>query len=232
MQSAIRALVVTILVCAGPFSAGALAATITGKVVDTANRPVASAIVGISEVPTSLSNPPAWHGTSTRTAADGTFSFTNLEAATYLLCSQVPRGNLLSPCQWTTARPHVTVASATATTSITLTMRPGYRLPIRVDDPQGLLNAHEGKTAGAHLLIGVHGGYQFEAADIDSNDNSGRNVSILVPFDAPVTVSVFSKFFKLQDSVGNAMNKSTAVPVNVSSAAPSSKLNIKVIGNN
>jgi hypothetical protein len=139
---------------------------------------------------------------------------------------------LIDPCQWTTTLPHATVTSSTSTSSITLTMRSGYRLPIRVDDAQGLLAAHEGKTAGAHLLIGVNGGYHSETAVIDSTDSAGRNVSILVPFDTPLSVSVQSRFFKLQDATGNAINKGAAFPVTAASAAPTANLNIKVVGTN
>ena len=223
---------VTSIAVLGSFSTLMNAGTVSGKVVDIANRPVVTAIVTISEQPASLSKPAAMHGASTQTSADGTFSFDNLETGTYLLCAQVPRGTLLNPCQWTTTRPHATLASGTATTSITLTMRPGYRLPIRVDDPQGLLNAHEGKTPGAHLLIGVDGGYHFETATIDSADASGRNVSLLVPFDVHVGVAVQSRFFKVQDQAGNAIKSAAALPVSVSSADPSSRVTIKVVGNN
>ena len=209
------------------------AATITGKVVDTASRPV-TAFVTISQLPTSLSaKPGSMFASAIQAAADGTFSFADLPPGAYMLCAQVPKGTLINPCQWTTAPPpHLTLSAAASTASITLTMRPGYRIPIRIDDPHGMLNAHEGKTPGAHLLVGVHGGYRFEAADIDSTDSSGRNLSVLVPFDAPVAVSFQGGFFKLQDSAGNAVNKGIAMPVTVASAAPSAKLNIKVIGTN
>jgi len=60
-------------------------------------------------------------------------------------------------------------------------MRPGYRLPIRLDDPQSLLPANEGKTPSAHLLIGVSGGHHFEEAVTDATDTAGRDVSLLVP---------------------------------------------------
>jgi hypothetical protein len=208
------------------------AGTISGNVVDIFNHPVVSAAVMISEEPTVASKPPSLKGASTRAAADGTFSFTNLEAGTYLLCAQVPGGTLLNPCQWTTTPPQVTLNSTTATSSITLTMRPGYRLPIRVDDPQGLLSANEGKTPGAHLLVGVQGGYNFEAAQIDSTDIGGRNISVLVPFDASVSVMVQSRFFKLQDTAGNSINRAGAVPITASSAAPTAKFSIEVVGSN
>jgi hypothetical protein len=222
----------TVLIAASLFPLQAVAATITGKVVDTANRAVVAASVMISEVPTTQSKPANMKGAFIRTAADGSFSFGNLEAGTYLLCAQVPKGTLLNTCQWTTSLPHVILASATATSSITLTMRPGYRVPIRVDDPQGLLSANEGKRPGAHLLVGVQGGYHFETADIDSTDSAGRNISVLVPFDVAVSVTVQSAFFKLQDAVGNAIGKAAVLPVTASSAAPTAKLNIKVVGNN
>ena len=232
MQTNTTFLVGLVLIMGSVLDPQSFAGTITGKVVDTFNRPVSAAIVTLSQEPASLSKPAPMHGSTSQTAADGTFSFDGLDAASYLLCAQVPKGTLLNPCQWTTALPHATLSSATATTSITLTMRSGYRIPIRVDDPQGLLNIHEGKTPGAHLLIGIPGGYHFEIADIDSADAAGRNLSVLVPFDAPVSVAVQSRFFKVQDPAGNLINKAAALPVTVSSAAPTSKLNIKVIGNN
>jgi len=206
------------------------AGTISGNVVDAANHPVASAIVTMSEGAASRSTPPAFHGGSTQTATDGSFSFTNLEAGTYLLCAQVPHGTLLNPCQWTTTLPQAALASATSTAEITLTMRPGYRLPIRVDDAQGLLNAREGLTPGAHLLIGANGRYHFEVANVDSTDAAGCNLSLLVPFDTPATITVRGGFFKLQDAAGNALG--TALPVTVSSAVPSGGLEVKVVGTN
>jgi len=216
----------------GASSLSGEAATISGNVVDSSNHAVASAIVTISEEPASTSAPAAMHGASTQTATDGTFSFASLQAGTYLLCAQVPHGTLIDPCQWTTTLPHISVATSTSTSSITLTMRSGYRLPIRVDDAQGLLSANEGKTAGAHLLIGVNGRYHFDTAVIDSTDSAGRNVSVLVPFDTSFSVSVQSRFFKLQDATGNTINKGAAFPVTVSSAAPSASLNVKVVGTN
>jgi hypothetical protein len=232
MLSERRVLIAALVLNASFLASQMRGGTILGKVTDTANHPVPSAVITISEEPASLSVPPAMHGASTRTAFDGTFAFGNLEAGTYLLCAQLPRGTLLNPCQWTTTLPHVTIGSATATTPVTLTMRPGYRLPIRVNDPQGLLNANEGKTPGAHLLIGVHGGYHFEMADIDSADAAGRNVSVLVPFDVAVAVSVQSRFFQVQDAAGNAVKNAVALPVTVRSAAPSASLSIKVVGHN
>lgn len=206
------------------------AAVISGKVVDTSSHAVTSATVTISEEAASKTAPSTFHGSSTETAADGTFSFTNLEAGTYLLCAQVPKGTLLNPCQWTKTIPQVTIGSSAETASITLTMQPGFRLPIRVDDLQNLLTTNEGETPGAHLLIGVNGGYHFEVAGVDSNDSSGRNVSVLVPFDASIAVTVQSNFFKLQDAAGNAINKSALLPVTVSSAAPTTTLIVKVVG--
>ena len=226
-----RALLIAIVALGGLPLSRALAGTVSGRVVDTANHPVAAAVVTISEGAPSPSTPPTMHGAGAQTAADGTFSFANLDAGTYLLCSQVPRGTLLNPCQWTKTMPLVTVASATATASITLTMLPGYRLPIRVNDPQNLLAANEGKAPGPHLLVGVNGGYHFEEAVIDATDIAGRNVSLLVPFNAPVAVTVQSNFFKLQDGAGNPLNKANAVPI-AASATATSGFTVQVVGKN
>ena len=105
------------------------AASIAGSVVDTTNHPIAAAIVTISGGGASRTTPPTMHGAATQTASDGTFSFTNLDAGTYLVCAQVPKGTLLNPCQSTRTPPLVIITSSTATAAITLTMLPGYRLP-------------------------------------------------------------------------------------------------------
>ena len=82
------------------------------------------------------------------------------------------------------------------------------------------------------MMIGVHGGYHFEAAALDATDSSGRNISVLVPFDVPVAVSVQSNFFKLQDGVGNTINKAGAVPVTASSVTAAPGITVKIVGKN
>jgi hypothetical protein len=77
------------------------------------------------------------------------------------------------------------------------------------------------------LLIGVHGGYHFENAVIDAANASGRDVSLLVPFDTPVAVTVQSSFFKLQDGAGNAIVKGAQLPITASSAAPTANIAIR-----
>src|SRR5580704_8971513 len=74
----------------------------------------------------------------------------------------------------------------------------GVAVPIRVDDPGLSLSQNEGKTPGAHLLLGVAtDALTFHPASVVSTDALGRNQQIVIPFNMPVKLVVNSAFFKL-----------------------------------
>jgi len=92
------------------------------------------------------------------------------------------------------------------------------RRRVRVDDAGQHLARHEGKTAGAHLLLGVGAdNFVFRPASLASQDSGGRDYRVLVPFDAPVKLVVSSSFFQLRDAVGLPLARtgSTVIPVTV-----------------
>ena len=91
-------------------------------------------------------------------------------------------------------------------------------MPIQIDDPGRLLAQHEGKTPGAHLLVGVAGSApQFHPARVVSTDVGGRTYETVIPYSASVRLMVSSTFFQLSDSVGLALARtgSAALPVTV-----------------
>lgn len=110
----------------------------------------------------------------------------------------------------------VTLSTAQPVARVTIVMKKGVAVPIRVDDPGGLLPRHEGKTEGAHLLLGVsNDAFAFRPARLISADARGRNHQVVVPFGSPVKLVVFSSFFRLTDASGFALPsaRSTAIPV-------------------
>lgn len=107
-----------------------------------------------------------------------------------------------------------------------------WLLHIRVSDPGQLLTLHEGKTPGAHLLLGVGtDSLAFRIATLLSQDASGRNYQILIPFDRRVNISVTSAFFRMLGANGIALPRSgNMIPVIVPSGQQAPTLLLNVIG--
>ena len=85
--------------------------------------------------------------------------------------------------------------------NITIRLKRGVVIPIRVDDSAQSLA--QGKTAGAHLLIGFTSRFfAFRAAFLVSKDGTGRTHQIVIPFDTEVKLTVASSFFQLKDNLG------------------------------
>jgi hypothetical protein len=105
-------------------------------------------------------------------------------------------------------------------------------VPIRVNDPAQLLPQNEGKTAGAHLLIGIaNDGGVFRPAPVISQDATGRNYQIVIPFNHPVNLSVYSSFFQLAGANGISLPRTgTSIPVTVSSGQQPAAITLLVTG--
>ena len=103
---------------------------------------------------------------------------------------------------------------------------------MRVIDPGQLLSQHEGKTVGAHLLLGVGtDALFFRTARVVSQDASGRDYQLLIPFDRLVNISATSAFFQLMDATGKALTKSgNMFPVLVPSGQPPPVLLLRMTG--
>ena len=166
-------------------------------------------------------------------SSGGVFSFQFLPTGHYTLCAQMPSGSWLNPCEWggSPAAVSVHVGSQPLNTSVILAR--GAELDIRVDDPSQLLTQNEGKTPGAHLLLGVRSdALVFHAAFVTTQDSAGRNYSVTIPFAKPANLVVASSFFRLADSNGVTLpgNGFTTFPVTVSSGQPSAIIHLIIIG--
>ena len=138
----------------------------------------------------------------------GAFQFAGLEDGNYSLCIQPSRTTWLDPCEWGFPSTSVALTAKNRNPNITFRLKRGVAVPIRVDDTAQSLAQNEGKTAGAHLLIGfTNRFFAFRSAFVVSKDGTGRTHQIVVPFDTEVRLVVASSFFQLKDNLGTPIPK-------------------------
>jgi hypothetical protein len=163
----------------------------------------------------------------------GSFRFDALYYGPYRLCAQVPGSAWLNPCEWGLRPETATLSIANQSPSVTIILKKGVAVPIRVDDPGRSLSQYEGKTPGAHLLLGVsNDALVFHPAQLTSEDSNGRNHQIVIPFDAPVKLVVSSFFFQLSDASGIPLPRtgSVAIPVTVPTGQQPVPIKLTVTG--
>jgi hypothetical protein len=138
------------------------------------------------------------------TSVDGAAILDFLPDGQFTICAAVP-GPWLNPCEWGSERPLVIISGISSRVAANVVLKRGVSIMIEVADPQGLISQHEGKTRGAHLLLGIQNdaGMFTEAALVSENSGS-RAYSIVIPFGARVNLVVASPFFRLTDSSGTA----------------------------
>ena len=170
---------------------------------------------------------------TTVTGPGGAFQFARLLEGRYRLCAQVPRSTWLNPCEWGLERIVVAVSAAQPVANPVVVMKKGVAVAIRMDDPGQLLFQYEGKTPGAHVLIGVgNDALAFIPAQVTSSDANGRNHQIVIPFNYQAKLTVQSSFYQLADAAGLALARARAVaiPVTVAPGQQPAPITLKVTG--
>lgn len=173
---------------------------------------------------------PEWGGI---TAADGVVTFRPVPIGQYRLCAQAASVEWLNPCEWGAARPMVEITAAQKNTNSTLTLKRGASVQIRVDDPVGALAQYEGKSPGAHLLLGVNSDAGiFHQASVVVSRPERRQYSITIPFDTKVNLVVATSFYRLADATGTpfASNGAGVLAVTVPSGQPPPTLQLAITG--
>jgi len=153
---------------------------------------------------------------SAATAAGGVFQFTGLPEGTYTVCPHVRNSTWLGPCEWNLPTPTATISRSSANASVTITLKRGAAVPIRIDDAGQLLTRHEGRTPGAGLLLSVSGpGLFFRLVPLVSQDSNGRNYQIVIPFGTALTLVVHPSFYHVNNASGVALSqgRSTKIPL-------------------
>lgn len=162
----------------------------------------------------------------------GLFTASGLIDGSYQLCIQATQGTWLNPCEWGRQPPTLTISSGQPTAALGVVLKKGAIVPVQVDDPGQFLSLHEGATPGAHLLLGVgNDAFSFRLATPMSASATGRNYQIIIPFDVPEKLVVFSSFFKLSDATGLALpGAATAITINVPSGQTPTKVHLAITG--
>jgi hypothetical protein len=196
---------------------GSVAGTV---VADATGAPVRGAGVTISLVPPVFAKgvepkpqempPGAWSAGMT-TGEDGKFQFANVPGGwSYRVCVQPPYGDgsdLVEFCS-NDRRSAGAVAVGVRQNVILPVVRlaKGHRVKVKFNDPDGHLDRNEGKTAGAHLLVGVWRGPDFVAMPLALNDGKVREYELTLPYSTAASLVVQSSFYSVLDDKGKPVD--------------------------
>lgn len=86
----------------------------------------------------------------TKSGSGGAFHFDGLYGGQYQLCAQVAGSAWLNPCEWGLQPQKVALSVAQPSVSVTMVMKKGAVVPIRIDDPGQYLSQNEGRCR-AHI---------------------------------------------------------------------------------
>ncbi len=164
--------------------------------------------------------------------SDGTFQIPSLYDGTYQICTQTPGKDWLNSCEWGGTGNTALLTPSQANLQIAIALTKGAVVWIRVNDPGQLLLANEGKTPGAHLLVGVGTDvHYFQTAMVVAQDSSARTYQLLLPFDRSLAIVVNSARFQLADANGKALPAfGHTIPILVPSGQTPPTITLSVIG--
>ncbi len=151
--------------------------------------------------------------------ASGSFTFSGVDNGLYRLCAQVSVGAWLDPCDWGLPLTTATLSLSQTATNVTLVMKKGAVVTVRIDDPGQLVSPTGTLTKGGYLLLGVTSDSSFfHTLPLLSTDSTGRNYQLVVPFDTAVKFVISSSLrFVNASGVALAGGVSALIPVTVAS---------------
>lgn len=146
--------------------------------------------------------------------------------------TQAPATLWLDPCEWGLPIPSVALTGAAPSQTIAISMSKGVEVPIRIEDPGQHLLRNEGRTPGAHLLVGVRTpASTFRRAIPAGPGIGGAMLKVVIPFDRPVQLAVASGFFKLADGSGEQVARpGVAIPLAVPAGQTPATVRLSVAG--
>jgi|SRR5579872_1283893 len=187
--------------------------TITGAVQTADGKGVSQALVIINVIPVAGGKTQPFN-TKATTAANGTFSATGIPAGTFMVCPQLPGSDLLAPCTWNTTPPTITLSQGQALNMPPIQLQKGVHYPIHFDDPVGVGAATSATVKGAHVFVGIKSpSGQIVPTWVTTTDSTGFDHDIVVPPNANLTLTVFSKVFAISDDTGALIDKSIGAAV-------------------
>lgn len=207
-------------------------ATLSGTVRGADGSIVAKALVTVAGRSTPAAPRHAQTSRSIQVSSSGSFEAAGLDLGAYQVCVTAPGSAWLDSCEWGQAGSLVALTPTQQTASLTITLAMGALVTVRANDPSQLLSTNEGKTPGAHLLIGVGGdSLAFHPAVIVSQDSGGRNYQVLIPFDRSLKLSVASALFQVTNQAGAALPQfGNLLPLSVASGQNPATIFLNVTG--
>ncbi len=163
--------------------------------------------------------------------ADGTFQMPPLVYGTYQLCTHTS-GAWISDCEWgASAGLRVFLSAAQASANVTIVLRKGALVTVRVEDPSQLLAA-SGTKSPASLLLGVStDSFAFRRAALVGQDAAGRTYQVLIPLDRQIRISAVSPSFQVSDAIGRPLATSgIGIQVLAASNQPLPTVTLRVTG--
>jgi len=180
-------------------TAAARSASLSGAVRDESNTPVPATVTiatqGLRQ--------------SALTAANGSFTFTNLKTGMYAICAVPTASSGATPfvdsCLWQDRNSlQVPLVPGQNKQGVVVPVRHGHPLKVRVNDPNASSPPPIGTTAANYLAIHVIGPSGLaQPVLIASQDAKGRDHTLVVPYDTPLKLLVHSSTFILKDASGN-----------------------------
>jgi len=208
--------------------------SLSGKVMGEDSTAIIGATVAIHLTsPTTSRLRPQQTDWSAQTLTSGAFDVSGLSEGTYTLCPRMPNSTWLSPCEWNFPTPVATITRSSPNPTLTITLKRGAAVPVRIDDAGRLLAQHEGKTPGAGLLLSVSGpGLFFRLVPLVSQDSAGRNYQIVIPFSTQLTLAIHPSFYGVSNASGAALPQaaSTKIPLLVAVGQQVSPIRFKITG--
>jgi hypothetical protein len=164
----------------------------------------------------------------TFSTANGAFKFSNLKAGTYVICGRVsdlkvaPESPFVDSCAWRDASSLVVrLTPNNVKNNVVLTLKHGYLLKVRVNDPQKLLAPATGRFGGSQVSLSIAGPSAIlQHIPMVNQDSTGRDHAIVIPFDTPHKLQIHTTNVVLKDSKGLDVDDSTIVNVNVPQVGP------------
>jgi hypothetical protein len=170
------------------------------------------------------------------TAADGSFSFSNLKTGMYFACAVPPPTTngqrFVDSCLWQDRHSvYVPLAPGQVRQNVVVPLQHGYPLDVRVNDPSALLPAAIGNIGANELAIHVIGPSGLaQPMPIASQNSTGRDHVLVVPYNTPLQVLIHSSSFALKDGSGNALAPTTKTSFTVSQSGPPLSFVVNVAG--
>lgn len=197
---------------------------ISGIVTDNGGQAVSGAFVMAALQPESAAASYTPFATTAFTTADGSYKLQDLPLGSYKLCVEHRTAQVLNPCTWSNdpIMARLTVSQPSAETAIKVNK--GGLLTVQFDDKAELFSKNQ-KSANAHILIGTNYGTSgVVSASAAANSDAAREVTLLLPYDTPADITVYSGFFKLADANGTEFkDRAFKIPVSVKATSGTDK---------